>query len=562
MPTNLEELQAKKDQLQREYQAIQQEYSAGRSFLTGAAEADREARETAKFQELSAVNQQIRAETGQNAAQGQTVESRLQNVSTPNQAAATLSPDEKSKLNASKSGSLSSKIDQSQDPTTSTKQNTNAVSGKSEANFSADVATNNSGSVIGNNVTGNNSDYSAEKASAPPENILHNYTSYTYRITLFFLTSKDYNNLAANPSTFTPKYSMISSAGGYATKMSDLVAEETRTGKANYNQTLRHPDFQTDFFIDNLSIQTIVGLNAKTKASNAVDISFTITEPYGLSLLDRLLSACETSEDASVNYMTQPYLLQIDMLASPTDEQLNGMQAGNNVITSKKIAVKLIEMKIKPTGTGTTYAVKAMPYNHAAFDITAASLPVPMNIDAGTVGEFFSSSDDLVKLFTGQITSQEERLEQDIEKWIKSNTIIFANQKPTAEQIENQKRALKNAIEFSSKSLTAAYNTYNDNIAKEKKLSTLPPTKIAFNIPDDEIAKSPIVNPADSSSTDTSMGSQSTGVGKTDPKGKAKQGFSFNAGTSIIDIIDTVMSKSEYIKKQIKTKGTDRKSVV
>ena len=120
---------------------------------------------------------------------------------------------------------------------------------KSEANFSQSNALDTGDSVVGKNVTGKTSDYTVEVAGTVPENILHRYTSYTYRLTLFFLTSNDYNNLAANPGTFQPKYALISSAGGYATTIGSLVAEETRTGKANYNQTLRHPDFQTDFFI-------------------------------------------------------------------------------------------------------------------------------------------------------------------------------------------------------------------------------------------------------------------------------------------------------------------------
>jgi hypothetical protein len=37
-----------------------------------------------------------------------------------------------------------------------------------------------------------------------------------------------------------------------------------------------------------------------------------------------------------------------------------------------------------------------------------------MTVDAGTVGEFFSSNDDLVKLFTGQIKAEEERIEMTV----------------------------------------------------------------------------------------------------------------------------------------------------
>ncbi len=424
----------------------------------------------------------------------------------------------------------------------------------SEENFDQVNVSNNS-SIVGNNVTGKQSDYTPQTPGPVPQNILHDYTSYTYRITLFFLTSQDYNNLSANPTSFTPKYSLISSAGGYATTIGDLVAQETRTGRANYNQTLRHPDFQTDFFIDNLSMESVVGLNAKTKASNAIDISFTITEPYGLSLLDRLLSACETSDDRSINYMSQPYLLQVDILANPSDDKLNQLQITNNVVVSKKIAIKLIEMKIKPTGSGTTYAVSAIPYNHSAFDNITASLPVPMTVEAGTVGEFFSSNDELEKLFVGQIKTEEERIEREVEKWIAA----YKNSAtPSAAEIENQRRLLTAKEKFKVKSLPAAYNGYMEKIKTSKKLAIQIPTRIAFNIPDDEIAKSKIVNAADSSTTDVGMSNSSSAYNQVPSSGKDKQVLSFNAGYSIIDIVDAILSKSEYIKNQLKTQPSEQ----
>lgn len=423
---------------------------------------------------------------------------------------------------------------------------------KSEANFDAASIINPAGSLLGSGVSAKESDYSVEVAGTALENKLHQYAGYTYRITLFFLTSKDYNNLSISPSSFQPKYSLISSAGGYATTMGDLVAQETRSGSANYDQTLRHPDFQTDFFIDNLSLQTIVGLNAKTKASNAVDITFTITEPYGLSLLDRLLSACETSDDAAVNYMSQPYLLQIDILANATEENTAKLTS-NNVIDRKRIAIKLIEMKIKPSGSGTTYSVRAMPYNHSAFDTTTASLPVAMTVEAGTVGEFFSSTDDIIKDFAGISEADEERLESELQKWIQNNTIIFANQKPTPEEVERQREALKQGVIYNVKSLAAAYNNYNESIAKDKKLALQPPTKIAFSIPDDEMRKSLIVNPAESSNDNVSMQNTATGYNKPNPNFKRQQPITLNAGTSIIDVIDMIMTRSDYIKKQIET---------
>lgn len=383
------------------------------------------------------------------------------------------------------------------------------------------------------------------------ENILHDYTSYTYRITLFFLTSEDYNSLAASPETFIPKYSLISSAGGYARTTGSATTVTVGGQSGTAYETTRHPDFRTDFYIDNLQLQTIVGLNAKTKATNAVDISFTITEPYGLSLLDRLLSACETSKDNITNYMSQPYLLQLDILSSPTDEKLISLGQSNNIIASKKFPIKLLELKIKPSASGTIYTCRAMPFNHIAFNTTIASVPITLNVEASTVGEFFGGSEDVARIFTNQLKSDEERIEKDLEEW-KNEVTAVGGVPPSQQQIAERRKQLRDGVATVTRSFTAAYNIYNDKIAKEQKLSLLPPTKIAFNIPDAEIAASEIID-EERQSKDTRMGDPKKGIqtAGVDPDFKKKQTFTINHGTSIIDVVDMIMGKSKYIKSNL-----------
>lgn len=519
--------------------------------------------------ELAALKQELEVavsnQAQQDAAKGQTATAPTTNGE-PVPVAVPVTNEQQAKLDQSRSGELSSKVEQSQDPIAANKQNNQngTAQPKSEANFSGETNQNAAASVSGNNnVSGKKSDFAPQSAPGYglPKNKLHDYTSYTYRITLFLLTKKDFNELASNPTKFVPTFSLISSGGGFAAPGS-IKTETTRKvspfgGYEDVSTTQtkagRHPDFQTDFFIDNLQIQTVVGLNAKSKASNAIDISFNITEPYGLSLLDRLLSASETCGDKNANYMEQPYLLQVDLLASPTDEQLGIMKQSTNVIDSKKIAIKLLEMKIKPSGSGSTYAIKAMPYNHVAFSLTTAAMPITLSVEASTVGEFFSSADDIAKIFSGQNAINEERLESELKAWIDEFWSTGGFQ-PTPEQIANQRKALQNAIVYNSKSLAAGYNGYMDKVAKDQKLSRLPPTKIAFNIPDRILSESPIVDEK-AQVTDGKMQDPTTTVGKVDPQLKKTQSFTINAGTSIIDVIDMIMGKSEYVKSQIKTLG-------
>ena len=575
-------LKAERQRLLAEEEALQREYGSGaggKAFLTGKALENWEARVRLNAKDLSQNFKDIQAESGQGAAKGQTATAPFNGNFAPNNPGngavdttqnlnQPVNAEQRNNLVNSQSGQTAALVNQAQDPTAANKQNLSLTQGsasKSESNFAEAGTTNSSDSVVGQNVTGKKNEYENQPRGGGVrvfQNRLHAYASYTYRITLFLLTRKDYNALATNPQTFIPTFSLISSGAGYASPgaitttterkaspwggFEDVSTTQTRAG--------RHPDFQTDFFIDNLQLTTVVGLNAQTKASNAIEISFNITEPYGLSLLDRLLSACETSGDKNTNYIAQPYLMQIDLLASPTDENLLAFNKTNNVIDTKRIAIKIQEMKIKPTGSGTTYAVRAIPFNHTAFSITAAALPIKLKVEAGTVGEFFSNEEDFIKLFAGEIKSQEERLESDLKAWLKDQENGVTQ--PTPEQIEAQRNALKKAAIYNSKSYTAGYNSYNEKIAKQQQLSKLPPTKIAFSI-DKEFINSPIVSNDTGQNTNSRLIDPRTTVNQTDPGYKTVETFNIREGTNVVEVIDQVMTKSQYIKNQIKTLGKE-----
>jgi hypothetical protein len=521
-------------------------------------------------QQLASLQQELElAKSNQaqtNSAAGQTAEQKVTN-DTPQAATGNGTPPSAIADPQPVSNAEAAKIKASNDPTTGDTRGAESTSrpkseAASEAGDNSDkTKQQKSDTVKGDSgVSGQKTDSDKDKdkgvLSVPisgiaPSNILHEYSSYTYRISLFFLEKDDYNSLAANPDVFTPKYALMSSGGGYAKK----TGEDVKIGDTIYRGIGRHPDFEEDFFIDNLSILTVVGLNSKTKATNAIDISFTITEPHGISLLDRLLSASETSADKSMNYMEQPYLLQVDFLSSPGDPFNNNSKKQDNLITRKRIPIKFLELKINPSTGGTVYQVRAIPYNHVAFNMTVASVPVNFNIEASTVGEFFSTgsdAQDLVNGFREQIAANKERVESELTKWKAERTIISGGvqQEPTPSQIEAERTRLTKSISYDSTSFVGAYNEYMKEVSKQG-LSKNPPTLISFNIPDQSIAKSPIVNKETAQSRDNTMADKDRAVNATDDQFKKKQVFPIHPGTSIIDIVDKIVQKSDYITTQI-----------
>jgi len=132
------------------------------------------------------------------------------------------------------------------------------------------------------------------------KNPLGALSSYTYQLSLYMITPDAYDAFVASgrkdidalANATTPPEGPdrgLNRAGAY------LVAQ---SGGVNNNESQRAPEFNTDYYIDNLKIKQAVGADATQSSTNAYDISFTITEPYGFSFITKLRKASE----AMVNY--------------------------------------------------------------------------------------------------------------------------------------------------------------------------------------------------------------------------------------------------------------------
>lgn len=218
-------------------------------------------------------------------------------------------------------------------------------------------------------------------ASAPGAirpNPLHEYTSYTYGISLHLLTAEEHRLVVRNQE-YTPNRVLIASAGRRSGADGDFARDRW---------------FTEDFYFDEFSLETVIGLNETSRAANAVSMNFKIIEPYGMTLFERIISA--NLDIGSPNYLASPYLIQIDFFAI-NDE---GVIVGNLPQHVKRIPVKLIKFDIKASASGAEYQVEAIPFNHSAYDQTAMSTPANFEITARTVEDFFGNTglDDLVDL--------------------------------------------------------------------------------------------------------------------------------------------------------------------
>jgi len=224
----------------------------------------------------------------------------------------------------------------------------------------------------------------------PIINPLHNYASYTYGISLHMLTVEEYNQIVEKQ-TYTPNRVIIASAGRY-------------NNTPGPTQFIRAPYFDEDFYFENLDLQTVIGLNDHSRATNAVNINFSIIEPYGVTLFNRILRLTKEINPSGENYLEQPYLLQIDFFGIDDTGEITGVIPNQ----TKKIPIRLLKFDIKVSNKGAEYSMQAAPYNHSAYDLSTVTTPAHFEIVAGSVAAFFQSNEAEIAAIQASATQQRE----------------------------------------------------------------------------------------------------------------------------------------------------------
>ncbi len=366
-------------------------------------------------------------------------------------------------------------------------------------------------------------------------NVLDNYDSYTYGLALHILDKSEYNAMVENAGKdFKPKTTLIASAG----------RDAGPTG------TKRAPGWEDNFFFDKLSFSSILGLNKDSRGTNVINIDFTIIEPMGLSLIDRLIrttkslyaagrTASGNNNTTEITYFHNCYLLQIDFFDS---------QEGCLTELRKFLPIKLTDLKIKVTSRGSEYSFSAQPFGHQAFFQSIASTPANFECVAGTLREFFQT-DDASSAQAATAVSNREITQAGVTN---TNNAVLDRIAPGA-RAESKPVAVQNV-----KSYVAAYNAWYKEL---KKFNVTDKTKESTRINvvfDDEFLK----NNADKlyregigqAVGDTPMVDDKTSRpanGGNIPSDKVKDRFVIAAGTQVTEVINMAMANTDYIRKQI-----------
>ena len=233
----------------------------------------------------------------------------------------------------------------------------------------------------------------SEFADESKPNLLHNYASYTYNLSLHVLTPDDYTNLMNSPEKYEANHNNV------------LIASAGRRGDKVFQ---RNPHFNEDFFFEKFEMETVIGCNAQAHNANVINFNFTVIEPYGMTLMNRIVKLA--LDIANGNYTQLPYLIQIDFFGYTDDGKPSN---GPIPKMTKILPIQILEIKMKVSQKGTEYGFSAAPFNHQAFQDTLVQTPINLEVTAGNLKDFFQATSSSLESTDPPAESAEDKQIRD-----------------------------------------------------------------------------------------------------------------------------------------------------
>ena len=198
-------------------------------------------------------------------------------------------------------------------------------------------------------------------------NPLFKFASYTTIFTLSALTQGELEN----PDLFlknAPHDIIVRSGGiGDPRPTDNLSAENQGTIKSDLGQQALREARENlkrgrDLYFNKVEMNSVPSLNEQRKMTSVTMIDITITEPLGISLLDKMRGAA-----ANCNYLdhiSAPYMLSMEFRGF---DELGNLVSTKDQTLTRRIPVKITNMELDVNQGSTVYTLKAIPYNEHGF---------------------------------------------------------------------------------------------------------------------------------------------------------------------------------------------------
>jgi hypothetical protein len=273
----------------------------------------------------------------------------------------------------------------------------------------------------------------------PQPNILDQYASYTYSLSWFLLDPTTYKSVRSSSSISQFRNKLLQNAqllvrsGGapreLGTGQPKTTSADLKIPNTKFNTS---PEFNLDFYIDNLELESKLWGKGSTATHNVLRLRFSIFEPYGITLIPRLFKSVQNifqqrkvvSGNTKPNYVAAQYGLLISFYGYDDDGNLVKAQNNNNIsrslsqtqiIDSSATVEKfypfiIINIKFKVANKVTEYTIEAAPVPYSINASQARNtIPFPIQVVGSTVKEMLIGKDTVNASRTqpdGRVTSQ------------------------------------------------------------------------------------------------------------------------------------------------------------
>ena len=389
--------------------------------------------------------------------------------------------------------------------------------------------------LLGSNNAGSQTD-----TQAVQNNPLDEYESYTYGLALHVLDKTEYDGLAQNSQAWRPQHTLIASAGRWQ-EVAPTGASVAFGADKDASYLKREQGWEDNFYFENLKMNQLQGPSVLGRSTNTIEIEFTLIEPYGLTLLDRMIKTANRLRQDS--YMQLCYMLQIDFFDS---------EKGLLIEHRKYLPITLTGMNIKVSGKGSQYAVTAVPFHYKALMETITTTPLTVTVVSSTLREFFADQNSASASAGSQGASDQFRQEQENDKAAGTGTGGNAGTRIAT------RGSAPTDSSYQIHSYVAAYNswwqTMKDLNATDPKVA---PQNIKVRFADEIIKKEKLTIPVGGEVATGPMAKADAKQGKAVAEDTKNQGFVFKAGTNIVEVINSAMMASDYIRDQVLTANTE-----
>lgn len=342
------------------------------------------------------------------------------------------------------------------------------------------------------------------------KNILDQFYSYNYVISVYILSPDDMRRLVSTNSRAIPQNQLLLQTGGMPGATNDL----------EFTRNQRNQFFPLDYYLDDLEIKSVIPGKGTYGANGVVELKFKLTEQYGITLLDNLYRATRqyvAAGGTDQNYASQNFLMVIKYYGYDRNGQVvqafNPYSTDPNAISEKFIPFQFTNIKFRIANKLVEYQCEAVcPQNVIATGTGRGIIPFNIELQGKELNDLFngtSGTNSAPSSAPGQVSS-------------KLNGLIDA------------------------------LNRYQQNLVTQGTYGVADQYELLISHP--EIAASSLKPPGETVRMSTAMVNAETGQEqidttrqRVDPLTKT---VSATAGQSIIKFIDQVVRNSGYIYNQ------------